>query len=351
MKKLIILNTSQFGTLIDSLKWCEYLHDIYEITFVCFDSHLKRMDIGGVRYRYVHRFDNPVLRGAWFIIYAIIYCMLHSAPVFIVYFRHCDLLPRLLPFRRFHVDIRTLSVTDNEEVNKIVNNQLKKSISYFHSASFISKGVAEKISPRISKTFILPLGSDVISYSSKQWNEIRLLYVGTLLHRDIPKTVEGLYEYISKHGKDGISYDIVGDGPELYQVINICQERGLLDIVRIHGKLPYDELTRFFAECNVGVSFIPIEDCYQYQPPTKTFEYVLSGLYCIGTRTYANEEVIVPENGILIPDNKESFCEALEYIRTNSHCFDSEIIRSTLVDKYSWSTIVDNKLIPIIESI
>lgn len=350
-KKLTILNTPQFGTLIDSLKWCEHLSKKYDITFVCFYNHLKRMDIEGVNYKYVHRFDNPTLRGVWYIIYALFYCLCHSDPVFIVYFKHCDLLPRLLPFRRFHVDIRTLAVTKDVAVNERADNLLRKSLSYFNSASFISNGVKEKIAPKINQTSILPLGSDVIDFSSKRWNEIRLLYVGTLQHRDIPKTIEGLYDYITKHGKEGISYDIVGDGPELQQIKNICEERNMLDIVHLHGKLPYDELKPFFAKCNIGVSFIPIEDCYQYQPPTKTFEYILSGLYCIGTKTHANKEVIIPTNGVLINDNKEAFCKALEYIKQNSKSFDSKVIQETLIDKFSWSTIVNKKLIPIIESI
>ena len=350
-KKLTILNTPQFGTLIDSLKWCEYLSDKYDITFICFDNHLKRMNIDGINYKYVYRFKNSLLRGIWYIIYALFYCLFHSAPIFIIYFEHCDLFPRLLPFRRMHVDIRTLSVSDNSEVNERGDTLLKKSISYFNSVSFISQGVMDKISPKNKNKFILPLGSDVIDGSSKQWDEIRLLYVGTLLHRDIYKTVEGLNQYIIKYGREGISYDIIGDGPELQIIRELCKKYKLNDIIQLYGKLPYDELTPFFAKCNTGVSFIPIEDCYQYQPPTKTFEYILSGLYCIGTDTYANEEIIVPNNGILIQDNQADFCKALEYIKKNSASFDSEVIRNTLIKKFTWEEIVNNNLVPIIESI
>lgn len=350
-KKLTILNTSQFGTLIDSLKWCEHMHNTYDITFICFDNHLKRMDVEGVNYRYVYRFDNPMLRGVWYIIYVLFYCLFHSAPVFIVYFKYCDLLPRLLPFRRFHVDVRTLAVTDNKVENRKADDDLKKSLSYFQSVSFISNGVKDKVLTDNSRTFILPLGSDIIDNSLKKWDGIRLLYVGALMHRDIPKTVEGLFDYVTKHGKEGISYDIVGDGPELVKIQEYCKSNEILDIVHIHGRLPYDELTPFFAKCNVGVSFIPLEDCYQYQPPTKTFEYIMSGLYCIATKTHANEEVITPMNGILIQDSKEDFCKALEYINQKSCMFDGHKIQKTLIEEYSWSAIVKNKLIPIIEKI
>ena len=120
-KKLIILNTSQFGTLTDSYKWCQYLKDIYEITYICFDNGLKRMDLQGVSYKYVYRFNNPILRGIWYVIYALFYCLCHRAPVFVVYFEHCDVLPRLLPWKKFHVDIRTLSVNIDDHYKKYIH--------------------------------------------------------------------------------------------------------------------------------------------------------------------------------------------------------------------------------------
>lgn len=177
-----------------------------------------------------------------------------------------------------------------------------------------------------------------------------MLYVGALQYRDIYKTVEGLSDYVSCHGKKGITYDVIGEGPEIKQIIEICKNNNLTDIIHIHGKVPYDELSPFFKKCNVGISFVPIRKCYQYQPPTKTFEYILSGLYCIATKTCANEEVIVPENGILIEDSKEDFCKALERIRTNSNLLDSKTIRDTLKTQYTWERIVKDKLVPIIEN-
>lgn len=41
--------------------------------------------------------------------------------------------------------------------------------------------------------------------------------------------------------------------------------------------------------------YVPITDYYEYQPPTKTFEYVLSGLLCLATATSSNKEVITEE--------------------------------------------------------
>lgn len=351
MKKIIILNTSQFGTLTDTYKWCEYLRDKYDVTFVCFDNHLKRMDIDGINYIYVHRFENSALRGLWYLLFSLVYCLFNIAPIFIIYFEHCDLFPRLMPWKKFHVDIRTLAVTDNEGLNKAKDEKLKKSLKYFKSISFISKGVKQKVSLNIKNQYILPLGSDIISEKLKDWTSIRLLYVGTLTHREILKTVQGLKMYIDESKKNLISYDIIGDGADLNLIADYISQNGLSGTVRLHGRIAYDGLKPYFEKCNVGVSFIPIEDCYQYQPPTKTFEYILSGMYCIATKTIANKEVVSSANGILIEDTPKDFCESLNLIEQKIKLLDSRNIRQTLVDEYTWRAIVSKYLFPIIENL
>ena len=351
MKKLIILNTSQFGSLTDSYKWCEYLRYYYDITFICFNNHWKRMDMDGVKYVYIYRFDNPVLRGVWYIFCTFIYCLFHRAPIFIVYFEHCSFLKKILPWKKMNVDIRTLAVSENTKNNYIKDAKMRKTIAKFDSVSFISRGVQEKLHVNVPNQYILPLGSDVICEIKKEWNNINLLYVGTLNHRDIIKTIIGFHSYIEKYGKEGISYDIIGDGQELQMIKDYISSNNLQDVVTIHGKLPYDELKPFFEKCNIGVSFVPIKECYQYQPPTKTFEYLLSGLYCIATSTIANQEVVTEKNGILIEDSSSAFSSSLEFIVKNKHQFDSKQIRDTVVCQYTWPHIINNKLIPILDNL
>lgn len=309
------------------------------------------MEIEGIKYVYVHRFDNPTLRGLWYIIYSLFFCLFRRSVVFIVYFKHCDLFPRLLPRKRFHVDIRTLSVSTNETINKRNDNQLRNSIKYFKSISYISNGVKDKMAIEGIKQYILPLGADIISGSSKKWTDLKLLYVGTLTHRDILKTVQGLKMYIDKTGSDKITYDIVGDGDDKATIEDYVRNNNLASIVRIHGRIAYDKLWPYFDCCNVGVSFVPIEECYQNQPPTKTFEYILSGMYCIATKTFANEEVITNTNGVLIKDTAEDFYKSLVWITQQSSAFDSKTIRQSLLECYSWRAIVNNQLIPIIENL
>ena len=351
MNKLIILNTSQFGTLTDSYKLCQYLKDFYDITFICFDNKLKKMDFDGINYKYVHRFDNAILRGLWYIIYSTIFCFKHKAPVFIVYFEHCDILPRLLPWRKFHVDIRTLAVSNKPEYNRIKDGKLKRSLKYFNSISYISNGVKNKVNIHSTNQYILPLGADSLCFDQKKWRTLKLLYVGTLTHRDIIKTVEGVKLYIEQTGNNDITYDIIGEGDDYRLIADFIENNCLGNKVHLYGRIAYDELKPFFEKNNIGISFIPLKECYQDQPSTKIFEYVLSGLYCIATSTRANEDVITPQNGILISDSSITFCEALKKLETQRYTLQSDSIRNTLMEHYSWKAIVNKNIIPIINNL
>ena len=349
-QKLIILNTSQFGLLTDSYKWCQYLKEYLDITFISFDSKRKKMDIPGITYKYVFRFKNSLLRGLWYIVYSFIYCLFHKQNVFIVYFNFCHIFPLLLGKKRFHVDVRTLAVTDNEDVNMKQDLKLKKSLSFFNSISYISDGVKNKMSLQIENQYILPLGADVISSKDKKWDSLRLLYIGTLNHRDIPKTIDGLYLYTQTYGKHNLTYDIVGDGEELEEIKRKVSEYKLEDIVSLHGKVMYNELDTFLDNCNIGISYIPQKECYQFQPPTKSYEYILSGLYCIATGTVSNKEIINPSNGIIIDDTPFAFYEALSYVANNMHSISRLKIRETLMGSHTWNSIVEKSLKPIIEN-
>ena len=348
-KKLTILNTSQFGTLTDSYKWCIYLKEHYDITFISFNSYLKRMDVDDVNYIYVYRFGNPRLRGLWYIIYTIFYCIFHSAPIFIVYFKYCGIFATLFP-KRTHVDIRTLAVSDNIEANAKNDYLLKRTVNKFRSASFISNGVQGKLNPLCQRQYILPLGASVVSTKEKDFSILRLLYVGTLTNRNIITTVKGFDLFIRKYPNVEISYDIVGDGEDFQLLDKYIKEHNLSNYITLYGKLSYDELFPFYDKCNIGISYIPIRDYYQYQPPTKTFEYILSGLYCIATETIANTEVINNDNGVLIKDTDNAFSIALENLLIKNN-LNSDIIRNSLLNKYDWRIIVENKMIPIIENI
>jgi nucleoside-diphosphate-sugar epimerase len=70
----------------------------------------------------------------------------------------------------------------------------------------------------------------------------------------------------------------------------------------------------YFDIHNIGVSYIPMLKCFDNQPPTKTFEYLLSGMPVIATATNANKDIINDVNGVLINDNSEEVYNGLTAI-------------------------------------
>ena len=112
-----------------------------------------------------------------------------------------------------HIDVRTLSVEITEKARIFSNNQLKQDLKYFNSSSFITSGIQKQIMQENHKSsFILPLGADIISKSNKSFEELNLLYVGTLNNRNIIDTVKGYIAFIKAHPEVKSHYDIVGDG-------------------------------------------------------------------------------------------------------------------------------------------
>src|SRR5690554_7958487 len=183
--------------------------------------------------------------------------------------------------------------------------------------------------------------------TNKSFDNLRLLYVGTLNGRNIDQTIKGLATYIEKHQDVDIIYDIIGDGNELKMLKELVNDLHLTKYIKLHGRIPHFKLKPFFDNSNIGVSYNLMTEYYEFQPPTKTFEYIMSEMPCISTRTSENIKLVTPENGILCDDTPESFANALEEVMLNKGKVNSKLIRESLVD-YSWENIVKNTLKPIL---
>lgn len=350
-QKLLIIDKCQFGYLTDSYKWCEYLRDEYDITMLCIDSGHKKMEMDGVKIEYVN-FKMPfIFRAILFTIVTLWKVCFFKGKIFVVYYPTCSNLKKVFHNKKMHVDVRTMSVSPVESERISTNDRIRRDCSAFDSVSAISQGVADELG--IPDVSILPLGSDVTSETKKDYcGDIKLLYVGTLRNRNLEQTLYGLSQFICKHSDVKLRYDIVGDGNpgQLDEMKRIAAKLSIKRYVTFHGFKPYDELKPFFDECNVGVCYVPISECYQNQPPTKTYEYILSGLFCIATGTNANRELITSENGLIINDTPEAFCEGLEKYLSVRNSLNEAKLRKSL-EFGLWENIVNEKLKPIIERI
>jgi hypothetical protein len=125
---------------------------------------------------------------------------------------------------------------------------------------------------------------------------------------------------------------------------------GIQDWVKLHGQIPHNKIGPFLESANIGVSYVPITDYYDYQPPTKTYEYILSGLLCLATATKSNMDIINEVNGCLIDNNAESFAKGLEVLMPKIKTMNREVIKDSLSGA-EWSEIINKNLKPIIDDV
>jgi len=334
-KKLLILAKNQFGYHTGVFKMCKYLKHDYDITYYCFDFGLDRYEMDGVEIIYIKNEGNKLKR---------IYDLFSGTKqlkgagwdiIFVLEFELCFLMKFLVKGKKHILDIRSAGIKTNFFKRKYTDLRIIWNTMFFKNISVISEGVAKKLF--IRKYLVLPLGADIISNNEKIFSKLKLLYVGTLRGRNIFQTVLGLKDYI----------DIFGSGSDadtklLKETILACD---LEDCVKFHGRKSHSEIKEFFDESTVGVSYVPITDYYNFQPPTKTYEYLFSGMICLATDTFSNREIISDSNGVLCKDSVNSFSNGLKYIYDHREHFNSEEIRNSIIE-FSWENINKKILMP-----
>lgn len=350
-KKILIINPQQFGLNTDYVMYARYLGRHFKsVSYLTVDQGFPRRDEPGVRYHYVPRCRVKQLSYALFLIRAIAMAMTFRGTIMTSNFTGCRILKRLLPWRRMAVNIRTVSVDPDEGRAAARNRRILADVQPFDRIIMISDGGAQQLGLPEAKTNIVSLGADELSTAVKNYDYARCLYIGTLTGRNILQTVQGFHAYISAPGSDSrATYDIVGDGEEMASIRAYVEAHSLAERVRLHGFVAYDKLKPFLDRCNVGVSYVPVTRGFMYQPPTKTFEYINSGLWCIATATAANEAVVTAENGIIIADTPEAFREALLRFDAVRGSLSDSAIRSS-GRPYLWPSIIDSQLIPALNS-
>jgi glycosyltransferase involved in cell wall biosynthesis len=268
----------------------------------------------------------------------------------VVNFDACFLVPLLVKSRRFFLDIRTGSVAKGNVRRSLQDFKTMVNTWFFREIMVISNGIAAKF--RLRRFTLLPLGADTISAGTKTFADLRLVYVGTFTGRSIEKTIEGFGLFAGRKPAGSAVYHLIGFGTPAEEALlkQRISELGLEHRVIFHGRVQHAQLGAFFDRCNAGVSFVPITPYYDFQPPTKTFEYLLSGMPCVATATYENKQIITEANGVLCDDNAEAFAQALEQMSERLSAFDSETIREQS-RCFSWETIVKTHLLPYLQQL
>ncbi len=352
-EKLLFIYPNQFGYHTDSYKYCQYLHQNYSITYICIDQGHAPVDMENIEIVYVPHSANSWLLLSRFIAQAIrTTYQTKFTIIFTIQFKLSFLIGLMARAQLKILDFRTGDLSARITLRWFRNRMMQFDSLFYQRTSVVSEGLMELLKLKRSKTTILPLGADTITSEIHKYQRLDLLYVGAIHYRNIHQTVEGLGMLVNQNPslREEISYTIVGFGnPKVIKhLVNTIDRLELNDIVTFEGRKKYSELSPFFDRCNVGISYIPITPYYEYQPATKTFEYLLSGLFTIATDTYENRRIINTSNGVLCEDTPEAFAQAVHRVYSKRHSIAEEEIRNS-VKEYQWYNIVHSILMPMLK--
>lgn len=347
-KKILIVAPYSFGELTDCYYWAKYASgNNIEITYFGYSG--SNWNIDNVKLITIPHSQNKfkLLFTFYKELFKEIKGRKHENIIF-CYWNLCFLLPIIFPKKNIVLDIRTASVAPSLIKRLAFNLGVRFSSLFFKRVSVISKaiGLILKINPE--KLVQLPLGAEILSITNKDFTkEVRLFYIGILDQRKIVNTIIG-FKYFVETISPNARYDIIGYGSEKEEkrIIDLIANDNLSKNVFFHGKKSHAEAKYLFDVCNTGVSYIPLKSYFDKQSPTKTYEYILSGLNVIATNTSANCEIINNSNGVLINEGPDAFYRGLVQIYKKKNIYHSESIRNAS-EKYHWKNIVNERFIPI----
>ena len=351
--EVIFISVIQFGYSSDNYYQCKYLSNHFQVTVICPDRYLPPVELAGVKVNYLDLNAKGILKSISFLIQLIKFIRSsyknHTRYFFVAWFKFAFILPILIKKHRFSLDIRSGGVSPGFFSRNLRNLNIFLTTFFFKEITIISESLARRF---LLKTYhLLPLGADVISDSKKVFDRLRLIYVGTLNGRKISETVNGIALFKKYHPGISVKYTIIGNGTDketkkLKETINHFK---LNDDIEFIGRKNHEELREIFSHHNIGVLYLPQKRYYDPQPPTKLFEYTLSGLAVISTGTYENKRYMNDNNGVVIDDNPESFSAGLIELQNSLSKYDSRLIRESF-RSFQWENIVENYLIPFVKS-
>lgn len=350
MKKILFITLPQFGYDTDMYNMSKLLSDEYHIYFLCYNRHLDIIPNDKVRVMYIDNYKKGIMSKLLLVKKSIEYAVNNDIDiVFVLYFPGCSLLNLFIKKRKMIVNVRTGSVEPKKIRRLIMNKLITFESKRFPIISIISNSLMELLKLNIDKSFILPLGANTMIKPDDKATKIEmsLLYVGIFEQRKIEDTIIGFINFYKKyHEKINCKYTIIGYSSDkdteerLVQLINKVNIKGAINFI---GRVPNNQLDCYFKTHNIGVSYVPITEYYDVQPPTKTFEYILNGLICLATKTKENCKVINCNNGVLIGEGAKEVTNGLEIIYNNLHKYNIKDIMDT-GQKYTWDYIV-NKIL------
>jgi glycosyltransferase involved in cell wall biosynthesis len=346
---IYLIGRHKFGSNIDYFNWFNLLKKQgYKINYLCV----------GIIEGYNSNEDVKIFEGQWnrqgiikFTKWcsSIIRSSNNNSLVIVKAFQGMSLLRFFLFFNqkaKLVSDIRSQSVS--EKNRSLLNFLMFLESKFFHFKTAINKNVGQKIFK--SNLFsIIPLGADSLFLNAKRFKKsesINFLYVGTFYRRNIIEFVNAFLCSKTTYRK---KLTIIG-GNDSY-VENKLKEISELhsDQIEYVGYIPNIELVDHFENTDIGISWVPLKDFYDWQPPTKIIEYLMAGIPVLATNTSASRELVDNSVGWLIRDTYQEVVDFLESLNVEN--IPSYQVCREKVKSRTWENVVNEQLIPFLNKV
>ncbi|MBI3509856.1 MAG: glycosyltransferase [Bacteroidetes bacterium] len=163
-------------------------------------------------------------------------------------------------------------------------------------------------------------------------NGFHLLHVSMLVDRE--KNISGILNVMEKLKiQDGITLDIIGEGPERNKFEAMVHEKGLEENVFFKGFGTPEQIASAMRNADALLLFSNFEGM-----PVTIIEALLSGIPVIATRTGHIPQMIDASNGILVETGNETeLINAILDLQKSIDKFDAVAISRNAKEKYSYA--------------
>lgn len=180
-----------------------------------------------------------------------------------------------------------------------------------------------------------------IEYKEKSFNKekMKAVVASYLLDRKkIDLTIKAIHSLVHNHNYKNLSLDIVGEGPQYENLVNLTKKLDVQEYVNFLGRKTHPEVMESYANYDFYINMSMAESFAQ-----TCLESMASGLIVISSKVGGYEDAIIEgKNGFLIDRDPEALVEKLLYALNNKTQLESisKNARESIENNYDWEKVI-----------
>ncbi len=233
-----------------------------------------------------------------------------------IYSYNIRYLFKLFASKKSYIDIRTFPISNNK-VNRHINLLAIRFVYIFKSARFIFQDelVKNRVVGSVKHNLYAPIGvqkSWLIHKKTGYYNlldkkEINLIYAGSLANRNFKK----FFSLQDANLLSNVRFHFMSDHIEEFKMLQ--NEFGHKFELLLHPTVCRSRLPELLINYDCGLSWIDCNSIYNFQVPTKVYDFISLNMPCLCNITDATKIFFAEEKGLLLYDSQITFGDFIGY--------------------------------------